>query len=99
VSFAGAASECEVKKVIEISALWWVWGQERQTDDRVTDMYAFLQGTELWVVLGVVVLIFGGSQIPKLARSIGQAQKEFKKGINEGMTDDAPTNLPPPPKA
>ncbi len=53
-------------------------------------MYAFLDGAELWIVLAIVVLIFGGSQIPKIAKSIGQAQKEFKKGINEGSSDDAP---------
>jgi sec-independent protein translocase protein TatA len=51
-------------------------------------MFAFLDGPELWIVLAIVVLIFGGSQIPKIARSIGQAQKEFKKGITEGQTDD-----------
>ncbi|MGD9791998.1 MAG: twin-arginine translocase TatA/TatE family subunit [Acidimicrobiia bacterium] len=45
-------------------------------------------GTEWWIVIGVVVLLFGGSQLPKLARSIGQAQKEFKKGLTEGAADD-----------
>ena len=44
-------------------------------------------GPEWWVVIGVVVLIFGGSQLPKLARSLGQAQKEFKKGLSEGNAD------------
>ncbi len=52
-------------------------------------MLAFLNGPELWIVLGVVVLVFGGTQIPKLARSLGQAQKEFKKGLTEGAADDA----------
>jgi sec-independent protein translocase protein TatA len=51
-------------------------------------MFAFLQGAELYIVLGIVVLIFGGTQIPKLARSLGQAQKEFKKGIAEGQSDE-----------
>jgi sec-independent protein translocase protein TatA len=45
-------------------------------------------GPEWWVVLAVVVLIFGASQLPKLARSLGQAQKEFKKGLSEGATSD-----------
>ena len=36
---------------------------------------------ELLIVLVVVLLLFGGSQLPKLARSIGEAQKEFKKGV------------------
>jgi sec-independent protein translocase protein TatA len=42
---------------------------------------------ELIIVLAVVVLVFGGTQIPKLARSLGQAQKEFKKGQHEGATE------------
>ncbi len=39
------------------------------------------------IILIVVVVLFGGSQLPKLARNIGQAQKEFKKGLTEGMKD------------
>lgn len=45
-------------------------------------------GPELIVVLVVVLVLFGGSQIPKLARNLGQAQKEFKKGLAEGAQDD-----------
>ena len=51
-------------------------------------MFAFLEGWELVAVIGIVVLLFGGTQLPKLARSIGQAQKEFKKGLDEGAKDD-----------
>ncbi len=47
-----------------------------------------LGSSELLIILLVVVVIFGGSQLPKLARSIGEAQKEFKKGINEGEKDE-----------
>jgi len=43
---------------------------------------------ELIIVLAVVVLIFGSTQLPKLARSLGQAQKEFKKGQHEGATEE-----------
>ena len=39
------------------------------------------------MVLVVVLVLFGGSQIPKLARNLGQAQKEFKKGLDEGKKD------------
>ena len=54
-------------------------------------MLAFLDGPELWIVLGIVVLLFGGAALPKLARGMGEAQKEFKKGIAEGASkpDDA----------
>jgi sec-independent protein translocase protein TatA len=44
-------------------------------------------GPELWIVIGVIVLLFGGSQLPKLARNLGQAQKEFKKGFSDGNKD------------
>jgi sec-independent protein translocase protein TatA len=37
-------------------------------------------GAEWLIVGGVILLLFGGSQIPKLARSLGQASKEFKDG-------------------
>ena len=48
--------------------------------------------TELIIILLIVLLIFGGAKLPKLARSMGQAQKEFKKGVTEGgkETDDEP---------
>jgi sec-independent protein translocase protein TatA len=38
--------------------------------------------TELLIVLLIVLLIFGGSQLPKLARSMGQAAKEFRDGVS-----------------
>jgi sec-independent protein translocase protein TatA len=43
---------------------------------------------ELIIVAIVIVLLFGGSQLPKLARSFGQAQKEFKDGLKEGATEE-----------
>jgi len=40
-----------------------------------------LGATELLIVLAVVLLLFGGTRLPKLARSLGQASKEFKDGV------------------
>jgi sec-independent protein translocase protein TatA len=46
-------------------------------------------GVDGIIILVVVVLVlFGSTQIPKLARSLGSAQKEFKKGIEEGSAED-----------
>ena len=42
----------------------------------------------LGLVLVIVLLVFGGSKLPKLARSLGQAQKEFKTGMDEGAKTD-----------
>jgi len=41
--------------------------------------------TELILIAIVVVVLFGSAAIPKFARSIGQAKKEFEKGIKEGV--------------
>ena len=46
------------------------------------------QGPELIIILLVILLLFGGSQLPKLARSIGQAQGELKKGMKDGQQDE-----------
>jgi sec-independent protein translocase protein TatA len=54
-------------------------------------MLAFLDGPELIVVVVVLLVLFGGSQLPKLARGLGQAQKEFKKGLGEGSADEVPS--------
>jgi sec-independent protein translocase protein TatA len=42
--------------------------------------------TELLIILLVVLVLFGGAKLPKLARSMGQAQSEFKQGLKEGNT-------------
>lgn len=47
-----------------------------------------LGATELLIVLLVVLVLFGGAKLPKLARSMGQAQTEFKRGIKEGHQSD-----------
>ena len=41
----------------------------------------------VWVVI-VIAVLFGGSQIPKLARNLGSAQREFKKGLAESANED-----------
>ncbi|HXP33680.1 MAG TPA: twin-arginine translocase TatA/TatE family subunit [Acidimicrobiales bacterium] len=47
-------------------------------------MLAEIFGIDGVVVLVVVVaVLFGGTQIPKLARSLGSARAEFKKGLAE----------------
>ncbi|MGK2958573.1 MAG: Sec-independent protein translocase subunit TatA/TatB [Acidimicrobiales bacterium] len=44
---------------------------------------------ELVIVLALVLLVFGGAKLPKLARSMGQAQREFKQGLAEGEAEAA----------
>ena len=47
-------------------------------------MLAEIFGVDLGIVVVVIVaVLFGGTQIPKLARSLGSARSEFKKGLAE----------------
>jgi len=47
-----------------------------------------LGAPELIIILLVVLLLFGSTRLPKLARSLGQASKEFKQGVSEGNKDN-----------
>lgn len=43
---------------------------------------------ELLVILVIVLVMFGGSKLPEIARSLGKSMNEFKKGINEGASEN-----------
>ena len=51
-------------------------------------MVAAIGWLEVVVVVAVIFLLFGATRLPKLARSIGSARKEFQKGFEEGAEDD-----------
>ncbi len=48
-----------------------------------------LRGQELLIVLVIVLIIFGARKLPDLARSLGASAKEFRKGIEDGTSEDA----------
>lgn len=48
---------------------------------------AFIQGSQWVIVILVIVLLFGATKIPQLARSLGRAKSEFQKGTLEGEKD------------
>jgi len=56
-------------------------------------------GSELLVLFVIILLIFGPSQIPKMARGLGQAMREFRKAqreIDDEITRDDPAASKPP---
>jgi sec-independent protein translocase protein TatA len=56
-------------------------------------MLAELFGADLiWVIVIVAILLVGGTQIPKLARSLGSAKNQFEQGMKEGQAESAATN-------
>jgi len=60
-------------------------------------MFAFLDPPEIILILVVVLVLFGGAQLPKLAKNLGKAQKEFKDGLSEGQktSDIKPSDIKP----
>ncbi len=48
---------------------------------------------ELLIILVVCLLIFGGSKLPKLARSLGEAKAEFERSASGGSSSD-PADVP-----
>ncbi len=42
----------------------------------------------------LVVVLFGGSRLPKIARNLGKAQSELKKGLAEGIAESKKDETP-----
>ena len=49
--------------------------------------------TELLLIGGLALLLFGGKKLPEMMRGLGQGVREFKKGVNtEAPTDESATD-------
>ncbi|MBV9659818.1 MAG: twin-arginine translocase TatA/TatE family subunit [Acidimicrobiales bacterium] len=60
-------------------------------------MLALINDTGILVVVGAIVLLFGASRIPQLARNLGEASKEFRKAHQDSddqTQDSTPLALP-----
>jgi sec-independent protein translocase protein TatA len=47
-----------------------------------------LKPVELGIIVLILLLLFGASKLPKLARSLGSSAREFRKGVEEGKVED-----------
>ena len=47
----------------------------------------FIGTTELLLISGMALLLFGGKKLPEMMRGLGQGVREFKKGVNEIKED------------
>ena len=57
-------------------------------------LIAGLGPTELIVIVLVIVLLFGATKLPQLAKALGQSKRAFREGIEEGEKEAAaPKNL------
>lgn len=46
--------------------------------------------TELLIILGILILLFGARKLPELSKSLGQSIREFRKGQEEAGDNDEP---------
>ena len=53
-----------------------------------------LRAPELILIVLAIVLLFGASRLPQLARSLGQSRKAFKDALRESEAEDAPAAEP-----
>lgn len=51
----------------------------------------FIGTTELLLISGIALLLFGGKKLPEMMRGLGEGVREFKKGVNDAKeTDENP---------
>ncbi|MGE0103482.1 MAG: twin-arginine translocase TatA/TatE family subunit [Blastocatellales bacterium] len=50
-------------------------------------LFGGLGPTELIIVLVILLLLFGGSRLPSLAKGLGESIRSFKAGVNEEPED------------
>ena len=48
-----------------------------------------LSATELILIVLAIVLLFGASRLPQLARSLGQSRKAFREGMREAEEEES----------
>ena len=71
----------------------------------MSPLFAFIDAPIIAVIVGIAVLLFGADKIPKLARSMGEAKKEFESAARSPQPPsaagpgpaDASTSAPAPP--
>jgi sec-independent protein translocase protein TatA len=51
-------------------------------------LFLGLGGSELLMIMLVVLLLFGGKKIPELMRGLGKGVRSFKDGMKDVTTDD-----------
>ena len=46
-----------------------------------------LGGPELMIILVIILLLFGGSKLPQLAKGLGESVREFKKAAKDDVDE------------
>ena len=65
----------------------------------MTPIFAIIDTPIILIIVGLGVLLFGADRIPKLARSMGEAKKQFEAGSRGQDTPPPQDETPPAPPA
>jgi len=55
-------------------------------------MFGMPGGTELFFILLIVLVLFGGAKLPSLMRNLGRSANEFKRGMNDSGDENSPSD-------
>ena len=53
----------------------------------------FIGTTELMLIAGIALLLFGGKKLPEMMRGLGQGVQSFKKGMKEPLAENLEENV------
>lgn len=54
-----------------------------------------MRGTELLIIFGIILLLFGASRLPQLGKSLGSGIRNFKKGLSDDEVEKNADGEPP----
>lgn len=54
----------------------------------MTSLFLFIGTTELLLIGGIALLLFGGKKLPEMMRGLGQGVQSFKKGMKDPIEED-----------
>ena len=58
----------------------------------MTTQLLFIGTTELMLIAGIALLLFGGKKLPEMMKGLGQGVQSFKKGMNEPLQEEPETD-------
>jgi sec-independent protein translocase protein TatA len=65
----------------------------------MSPVFAIIDAPIIAVIIGAAIILFGAERLPKLARSMGQAKKEFDAAVSAKNPPPEPTTPPTTPPA
>lgn len=60
----------------------------------MTSLLLFIGTTELLLISGLALLLFGGKKLPEMMKGLGQGVQSFKKGMNEPVVENSDETIP-----